>query len=75
MAVEQDHGHQSVTSRKLTSIEGGKKDDDPTPCQYCGAVPEHPGVSCPRIKEAEFYEDGMPAYVKFFPPDVWMPRA
>jgi hypothetical protein len=63
-----------VTGRKLASIDGGKKDDEPEPCQFCGGIPAHLGVSCPRIKEAELYENGALAFVKFFPPDVWMPK-
>jgi hypothetical protein len=59
-------------ANKVVDIGSGRKPDEP--CQFCGAVPEHPGVSCPRIEEVEFHEDGMPAFVKFFHPDVWKPE-
>lgn len=48
---------------KVVGIETGKK---PDVCLYCGADPAHAGLSCPRIKAAELYEDGSLAFVEFF---------
>jgi hypothetical protein len=59
-----------VTDKKVVGITSAKK-----PCQYCGADPAHPDLSCPRIKYAEIYEDGSLAAVEFFEPEIWKPRA
>ena len=55
---------------KVVGIESGKKSE---PCQYCGTEPAHPGLSCPRIKAAELWEDGALVAVKFFKPEIWNP--
>lgn len=49
-----------MPSKKLTSIDGGKKAKDEPVCQHCALVPEsvHPYWSCPRIKEAQVTDDG-----------------
>jgi hypothetical protein len=39
---------------KVVGIDSAKRDDDR--CQFCGVIPAHYYISCPRIKAISFSE-------------------
>jgi hypothetical protein len=58
-----------VSDKKVVGIDSKK----PEPCFYCGAIPSHPHLSCPRIKCATLFEDGTLEGVEYFKPGMWEP--
>lgn len=54
---------------KVVGIDSAKRDDDR--CQFCGAIPAHYYISCPRIKAISFSEKGAIEGVEYF--KNWQP--
>ena len=58
-------------TNKIVGIDTKQKPVDSS-CQFCGAEPACPGLTCPRLKAVELFDDGATlAVVEFFEPEVW----